>query len=192
MSLSNNISKSVSKKTIELIIYISSKFKDRPNYGSTLLGKSLYLIDSMSYLRTGNPITDFTYIKQERGPTPLPSIFLPIRDTLVANKELEKIDADYFGRKQQKFISKREPQIDVFDKDEIFLIDDVLESIGDHNAAEISDYTHQFLAWIIANDKEELPFYSFLLTENEPEVKDLEWANKSIKAYKSSLKDASK
>src|SRR6266542_1678237 len=87
-------SKPASEKTVELIIYISSRLKDKPNYGSTLLGKSLCLIDSMSYLKRGEPITELKYIKQDFGPTPDPATFLQIRDTLVANGDLEKIHAD--------------------------------------------------------------------------------------------------
>jgi hypothetical protein len=180
-----------SPKTIELIIYIASKLKDKPNYGSTLLGKALCLIDSMSYLKKGEPITELSYIKQERGPTPHPGKFLPVRDALVSSGELERIDTSYFGRTQNKYVAKREPKIDVFDKEEIFLIDDVLESICDHNASEISDYTHQFISWIVANHKEELPFYTFLITSKEPELRDYEWADKALKLYKSKIKDAS-
>ncbi len=175
-----------SKKTPELIIYIASKLQEKPNYGATLLGKSLCLIDSMNYLKKGVPISDLKYIKQAFGPTPEPSHFLSIRDRLVANKELEKISTLYFGRAQIKFIAKRKPNIDVFEKDEIVLINDVLESISDSSATEISDYTHQFIAWIFANNKEELPFYTFLLTHTEPDSKDYQWANKAIKEY---LKD---
>jgi len=180
-----------SPKTTELIIYISSKLKDKPNFGSTLLGKALCLIDSVSYLKTGNPITDLSYIKQEFGPTPNPTKFLPIRDSLVTSGELEKIDVQYCGFVQNKFIAKREPKIDIFSNDEIYLIDDVLISICDHNATEISNYTHTFLAWIFANHKEELPFYSFLLTSIDPDIKDYKWAQKSIKEYESSIKNAS-
>ena len=79
-----------SPKTSELIIYISSKLKDKPNYGSTLLGESLCLIDSMSFLKTGHAITDFLYIKQERGPTPNPRQFLLIRDVWLNLEILKK------------------------------------------------------------------------------------------------------
>ena len=176
------------KKTIELVVYIASKLNDKPNYGSTLLGKALYFIDSVNYLKTGKPITELTYIKQEKGPTPNPNKFLSIRDALVANGDLEKIEMDYFGRTQQKFIAKREPNINVFTKEEIFLIDGVLESICDHNATEISELSHLFLAWNIAENKEELPFHSFLLDIEDPTDKDLEWANKEIKLFKKSGK----
>src|SRR6266487_4488799 len=104
-------SKIPSQKSAELIIYISSKLKDKPNYGSTLLGKSLCLIDSMNYLKTGKPISDFDYIKQDHGPTPDPSHYLSIRDWLVINDELEKVESDYFGRTQIKYFPKREPKL---------------------------------------------------------------------------------
>jgi hypothetical protein len=180
-----------SPKTVELIIYISSKFKDKPNYGSTLLGKSLCLIDSMNYLKTSHPISELYYIKQEFGPTPEPKKFLTLGDNLVRSGDLEKIDSSYFGRTQNKFIAKRPPRTEVFDQDEMLLIDDVLESICDQNATEISTHTHSFLAWILVKNNEELPFYTFLLTQTDPDVKDLVWANKSIKTYKASTKQGS-
>ena len=52
--------------------------------------------------------------------------------------------------------------------------------------------TQLAIAWIIAKDKEELPFYSFLLEHEEPESGDFVWANKAIKAYKAQQKNASK
>lgn len=172
-----------SNKTEELIIYIASRLQEKSNYGSILLGKSLYFIDSMNYLRKGKPISNLEYIKQELGPTPKPSLYLSVRSKLEASGELEKIETDYFGRKQIRHIAKRQPNIDVFEKDELVLINDVIESIGDKNAKDLSDYTHTFISWIVANNMEHLPFYTFLLTNKEPELKDYAWAENAIKEY---------
>ncbi len=106
---------SPSTKTAELIIYIASRLKDKQNYGVTLLGKALCLIDSMHYLKKGFSITELSYIKQEHGPIPDPAKYLYIRDSLEANGDLKRINAEYFGRKQLKFISTREPNIEVFE-----------------------------------------------------------------------------
>lgn len=172
--------KTSSPKTSELLIYIASKLANKPKYGAIMLNKALYLSDSISYLKTGYPISDFKYIKQDKGPTPSPAQFLPLRDEL-----LEKISVDYFGKVQYKFVNKREPKIDVFTPEEIFLIDEVLEKIGDMNGTELSEYTHTLVAWNIANDKQELPLNSFLLTKEEPDAKDLEWAKEAMKKHKS-------
>jgi hypothetical protein len=140
----------------------------------------------MNYLKMGQPISNLDYIKQDHGPTPEPSKFLFIRDRLESNGALEKIETHYFGRTQIKYVAKREPEIDVFEKEELVIINDVLESIGDTNATELSDYTHTFIAWIFANHKENLPFYTFLLTNKDPELKDYKWADKVIKAHQKS------
>ena len=172
-------------KTHELIIYIASRLKDKSNYGATLLGKALCLIDSMAYLKTGSPITNFEYIKQEFGPTPEPKPFLDARDMLEIAGDLKKIEIDYFGRKQVKFIAQRDPDVSVFKKDELVIINDVIESISNVSASQISDYTHTFISWVFARPKEKLPFYTFLLTSTDPETKHFEWANDIIKSYKS-------
>ena len=174
---------SISKKTIELIIYSASKLKDKPTYGATLLEKSLYLCDCMSYLKNGKPITDFKYIKQEFGPTPEPAKYLYIRDKLLDSGELEILKEPYYNTIQKKLIPTREPNISVFEKEEIVLINEVINWFGDQNATEVSDFTHELMAWKLAEKNEELPFYTFLLTSGEPDDKDREASMKAIKKY---------
>lgn len=174
-----------SVKTGELIIYIASRLQDKPTYGATLLGKALCLIDSMNYLRTGSPISDFEYIKQEFGPTPDPKRYLSIRDKLEISGELQRIESDFFGRKQIRYEAKRQPQIGVFEKEELVLINDVIESLGSVSASQISDYTHSFIAWIFAEQKEKLPFYTFLLSSKEPDSEDYTWAESMIDRHES-------
>jgi hypothetical protein len=171
------------EKTVELVIYVSYRLKDKHTYGSTLLNKSLCLIDCMSYLRTGKPITDLKYIRQKFGPIPEPRKFLSIRDNLINGGELEKITTTYFGKTQHKYIAKREPKVDIFEKEEIFLIDEVIDSLCDQTATEISDYTHEFISWKFADQDEELPLYTFLLGRTEPELKDYDWALASAQKY---------
>lgn len=181
---------SPSKKTTELIIYISSKLKDKAHYDSILLAKSLFLIDYLSYVKNLKSITDFKYIKKEHGPTPDPAQFLPARKLLVANGDLQKKKANHFGRTRFEYIASREPDFRVFEKDEIILINDTIENISNQNGAEIMD-ARQSIAWIIANDDEELPLYSFLLKSKKPEAKDYEWAAKALKNYLASERNAS-
>jgi len=181
---------SPSKKTTELIIYISSKLKNKAHYDSVLLAKALFLIDYMSYVKNRKSITDFKYVKKEHGPTPDPAQFLPTRKLLVANGDLQKKKANHFGRTQFEYIASREPDIKVFEKDEIILINDTIENISNQKGAEIMD-ARQSIAWIVANYNEEMPLYSFLLTSKKPEAHDYEWAAKAVKNYEASVKNAS-
>jgi len=181
MGLGNN--HNVSKRTIELIVYLASKLKSKPTYGKVLLEKSLYFCDNMSYLKFGKPITDFKYIKQEFGPTPEPGKYLAVRDKLVSSGALTVVKEQYYQTFQNKFIPTRSADMNVFDKNEIVLIDEVIDWFGEQNATDISNYTHDSLAWKLADNYEELPFFTFLLTSKPPTDKDRKESLKAIEKY---------
>jgi hypothetical protein len=168
-------------KTHELILYIASKLALRSNYGSTLLNKALYFSDSIAYMKLGQPISSFKYIKQNFGPTPDPAQFLKIRDKLVKVGDLEISSMEYFGRLQKKVIAKRQPNVSVFSVEEIVIVDDVLNQIEHMSGTDISDLSHQFPAWKVADDKEELPFFTFLLSSKSPSPDDILWAKQELK-----------
>ena len=94
-----------SEKTLELIVYIASKLKDKPTYGSTLLNKALYYVDGVSYVFWGKQISDFKYIRQGKGPTPKPAQFLAARDYLETTNRLQKVETEYYNFTQKKYIS---------------------------------------------------------------------------------------
>jgi hypothetical protein len=169
-----------SRKTKELILYIANRLSSKNNYGLTLLNESLYFIDSISYLKRGKGISDFTYVKQTFGPTPEPRHFLSLRDMMVASGDIEVTESEFFGRLQKRFVARREPKVDVFNVEEIVIIDDVLSHIEDFNGAQISEMSHQFPAWRAAADREELPFFTFLLSSKTPSDNDIEWAKAAI------------
>jgi hypothetical protein len=182
----------ISLKTVELIIYITAKWRDKPKCGAIHLNKALCLSDVFSYRQTGKQITNLTYIKQEFGPTPNPRQFLPIRNFLIEQGDAELLDVHYFGQVQKRLVPKRPPNLELFTKDEIVLIDQVLEEIAEKSATDLSDYTHRMLAYNFADEKEELPLFSFLLTSVDPEPEDYEWAEKTIKEYEESINKAKK
>jgi hypothetical protein len=134
----------LSHKTSELIIYVVSKLKSQPNYDSALLGNSLFLIDYMSYNRTGKPISDLIYIKKKEGI--IPKDFIQIEDSL-RNEKKATVDSHAFGN------------------EELELIEEVLKNISE-KSSEISNYTKSLLGWIFAEYNEEVPFYTFHYSKN--------------------------
>lgn len=173
----------MSAKTTELIIYIADQLKENPNYGATLLNKSLYYIDLMQYLTNGTTITDFQYVNQDKGPTPEPRRFMTLLQLLQDNGDIEIIQIPFFNYKQKKVLAKRHPNVSVFEKEEIVLINDVLKKMGELSAREASDQTHELLAWKLSEKKEPLPNFTFLLTSKEPEIADYEWAQLAWDKY---------
>lgn len=175
------------KKTRELILYLAGKLATRENYGSILLNKALYFADNISYLKHGNPISEFQYVKQSFGPTPDPAMLLSVRDQLVKAGEIEVAEVEYFGRIQKKVIAKRQADVSLFSVDEIVIIDDVVSKIQNMSAAQISELSHQFPAWKVAKDREELPFFTFLLSSKTPTDADIQWAKAELKRVQGNL-----
>lgn len=129
----------LSNKTSELVAYVESQLKNKPNYDSALLGNSLFLVDYMSYNKTGKPISDLSYIKEQAGI--IPKEFVQIEDYL-RNQKGADVDFNAFG------------------KEEFELIEEVLKNISE-KTSEIPSYTKSLLGWILAEYKEEVPFYTF-------------------------------
>jgi hypothetical protein len=166
------------KKTAELFLYITKKLSGHDTYGAIVLNKAFYFIDNVSYLKRGKPISTFKYICQRLGPTPKPVDFLSLKDNLILNGWLQPVNTEYFGRIQTRLIPKRDPDYSVFDKEEILIIDEIIESIVKYNGRQISDLTHKFPSWKAATEKEELPFFTFLLSSKSPSQSDIDWGLK--------------
>lgn len=181
----------IDKKDQEAILYIAKKLEEDPNYGATLLNKVLYFADNISYLRHGKTITGFKYVNQDHGPTPRPRDFLKLRNKLIERGELQEKKVDFFGRVQKKYFAQREANIEGFTASEISLIDHVIEVFRDSNinATKASDLTHELLNIQLASHFEEIPFYTYLLTQANYTEEDLEWATSEIEKYESSLSD---
>lgn len=174
----------VSQKTKELVIYIAEKLKDNPNYGAVLLNKALYYIDNVCYLKEYKTVSDFKYIRQQNGPTPKPNQFLALKQGLIDSGEMEEVKVDFFGKIQKRCVAKREADVSFFDENELVLIEQVLNNLADHNATSISNVTHGLMAWDFAGDKEELPFYTFMLSSAPPKESDIVWAKSQIALQK--------
>jgi hypothetical protein len=170
-------------KTEQLILHVCKRLESHDNFGSTLLNKILYYSDNYNYVITGNPISELTYVRQKRGATPKPATFLSIRDSLIDEGKAELIEVDYFGKMQKRLVARSEPDLSVFDPKEIALIDGVIDNFRDVNAKTISKISHEELSWKVAEPMEDLPFYTYLLSAEEPTEEEVNWAKEQIKKY---------
>ncbi len=167
-------------KTKELLVYVAHKLSSNEKFGAIMFNKALYFIDNVSYLKRGKPISSFKYVKQKLGPTPEPSTFLTLRNELIQSGTLLNQESVFFGRIQQKLVASREPIYDFFDKEEIILIDEIISEVSKYNGTEISDITHQYPSWQVAMPREELPYYTFLLSSKSPSEEDISWAKSEM------------
>lgn len=130
------------EKFKEVLLYILAKVGGKPNIGETTIYKLLYFIDFDYYEKYEEQLIGATYIKNHYGPTPVE--FKKIIDEMIKNEEIEKIKSKYFSHQQTKYLPLRDPDLTKLkDARELQHIDDILMRLGDKNASDLSNYSHQ-------------------------------------------------
>src|SRR5882724_9411228 len=116
------------KRFAELMLYISTKCKDDLKFGATKLNKILFYSDFLAYAQLGNAITGFEYQKLPHGPAP--RRVLTIRRNLEQEGALEvKTIPLREGRSQTRITPKRKPRINLFEPEELILVDEVIKQL---------------------------------------------------------------
>lgn len=153
-----NVPQNNLNKFKEVFIYILNKIGSKPNVGETVVYKLLYFIDFNFYEKYEEQLIGATYIKNHYGPTPVE--FKKIVDRMIQDKELEKIESNYFSYPQTKYLPLRKPELSNLKANEIEVIDDVINKLSDMKAAQISDYSHNDVPWLTTKDGEVIEYES--------------------------------
>jgi Predicted transcriptional regulators len=156
-------------KLRETLLYILNKIGAKPNIGETVLYKLLYFIDFDFYEKYEEQFLGCTYIKNHHGPTPVE--FIKVIDQMIADCEIEKIKSEYFKYPQTKYLALRIANLKVLKANELALIDEVLCRLSDKNANQISDYSHNDVPWITAEDGKPINYESVFYRTKEYSVR---------------------
>jgi len=146
------------KKFKQVLLYILGKVGAKPNIGETVLYKLLYFIDFNYYEKYEEQLIGATYIKNHHGPTPIE--FQAIVNEMIESKEIEVVKSKYFQHLQKKYLPHHEPDLSVFNANEIKVIDDVLQKLSSMNASTISEYSHQDVPWMVTQKKKKIDYES--------------------------------
>jgi hypothetical protein len=155
------------QKFKELLLYVAGKCAQDPKFGATKLNKILFFSDFLAYAELGKPITGATYQRLDRGPAPRQ--LLPILRAMNMAEEAKLVARGVFKYQQQRLIALRPPNLNVFSSSEIALIDSIIETFRDANAAETSLVSHlQSRGWQLARPGEEIPYCTAFLSCDPP------------------------
>lgn len=138
------------KKFKEVLLYILSKVGSKPNVGETVIYKLLYFIDFDYYELFEEQLIGATYQKNKYGPTPME--FSKIVERMTKDKEIEPVQSKYFDFPQRKYLPLRDPDLSELTAEEKQVIDNVLGRLSDMNARQISDYSHNDVPWLTAEE----------------------------------------
>jgi len=144
------------RKFREAILYLSEKSQGDETFGATKLNKLLFYSDFLAYLNFGKAITGEKYFRLKNGPAP--RRLLPIKQRLEAEGAIKVESVQFYGFPQNRVIPLRKPDYEVFESREIALMNKLIEIHKGKTASEISDESHGFIGWILASDKEDIPY----------------------------------
>jgi len=172
-------------KAEQMVLYISTRLQKCPSFGSIMLNKALYYADHICFLKTGKTISGFNYVRQQFGPTPAPSEFMPIRQRMIDNGSvIEQTEEGFGGKYKSKLFPKKDYQLGHFSSVEREILDKVISEMETFTAEGISDNSHKEIAWQLAHNMESLPHFTYLLTKAELNQDDLRWATDKIAAHR--------
>lgn len=144
-----NVPQKSVEKLKEVLLYILNKVGSKPSVGETVIYKLLYFIDFDFYEKYEEQLVGATYIKNNYGPTPLE--FQKLVEQMT-DRELVRVRSTYFSFPQTKYLPLRKPDLTKLRANEIEVIDSVLNRLSDMNASQISEYSHDDVPWLTAED----------------------------------------
>jgi uncharacterized phage-associated protein len=153
-------------KLFNLILLYVSYFKDFD--GIKKLNKLLYFTDFEYYSKFSKSITGYNYIKYPRGP--VIENYSEIIKEMENNKLLKKEKKEVLGIDKIYTVSKMknmvEPDLDLFEKEELEVIRYVLSSNLLKSGKELEEESHNDAPWILSELYQPIS-YDFVKYRNE-------------------------
>lgn len=153
-----NVPQKYLEKFKEALLYILKKVGSKPNIGESVIYKLLYFMDFNFYEKYEDQLIGATYIKNNYGPTP--KEFIKVVEEMEKEEELVKVEEKYFQYPQRKYLPLREPDLSILMAHELEIIDEVLDKLSDMNASQISEYSHNDVPWLTAEDGDIIDYES--------------------------------
>jgi hypothetical protein len=154
------------QKFRELILYIARESEQDEHFGATKLNKILFYSDFWAYRKLGHSITGQQYQKLGKGPAP--RRLLPVVRKMEDHGDCVLAEREYFGRTQKILLASREPDLSLFSGTEIAIVRDIIERLQGLNATDVSELSHQFIGWQLAEEGEDIPYSTALLGHPRP------------------------
>lgn len=129
------------EKLENIISYIASKVK---NLTVTSINKYLWYIDMYSFKQRTVSITGLTYQNQKFGPTILDQKY---NEITVLNDKYKREDIEIDNGTMTKIVSNKNYDLSEIENDEKEIIDFVIKLLKDKKVTEISEMSHNEIAW---------------------------------------------
>lgn len=159
-----------------LLLYVAKQLADDPTFGETKLNKVLFFSDFEAYRLLGEPITGADYQKNKYGPTA--RAYPVMRDELLRWDQLTVERRLVVDHVQDVVTPKNiEPNLDEFTKDQLSIVNRVIDEMRKYNNTEVSDLSHERSAgWNVVEFAATIPYRSAIMATREIPDEDVERA----------------
>jgi hypothetical protein len=162
-----------------LVHYICWRCEDPRLLGTVKLNKVLWHAERIWHLRTGQPITGATYLKQQFGAAA--KSLAPLVIELEKEGALSTRERSH-GSTSMQYFARFEPDLSVFTAPEISVVDSLIETICFQAAPSPVDLTVDNQVWKLAQIGETLPYYTvFAARPTEILKRDMDWAVEHVR-----------
>lgn len=147
-----------------LMLYLAHMSREDPHFGAVKLNKMMYYADFIAFFRLGKPITGAKYQKLSEGPAPRE--LLRERNYLIDVGDAVLEHRPYFRYVQQRLVPIAcdwSRWTDEFSDEEMQIISEVLDAMKSMTAREASEASHREVGWILALEKEVIPYDTAVL-----------------------------
>src|ERR1051325_3997789 len=96
------------------------------------------------------------YQKLVNGPAP--RALIPTTKKMESRKEIAYREQNYYGKTQKRLVPLRDPDLSQFTAEEVDLVDKIISEFWGMNAAEMSNASHKFIGWELAEIGEDIPY----------------------------------
>jgi len=158
-------------KLKEAIVFIASLSDRDDAFGATKLNKLLFRADFTAYAHWGKPVTGVEYFALEQGPAP--RAMKKLLRLMQEQGEIAIREKDYYGKEQHRVIPLRSPNTGSFSKEEMELLFRLIQQYWGVSGTSMSNESHEFLGWELAQLEETIPYSVALVGNREPTLDEI-------------------
>ena len=177
------------EKRMNAILYFCKHTKKRNLY-QTKMFKLLYYLDFLNFKEVGKPVTDLEYYAWDFGPVPRKLYFEIKENKGIKNICHPEIDNMTGKERRIKFASNHSPDMTVFSKREIKILEWIAEVLKDASSEDMSNSTHLKNApWdVTIRTKGEKAYIDFLLAIDDESHVDISLVKEQMRRAKETEK----
>jgi len=157
-------------KLQELILHVAKRSVHDPAFGSIKLNKLLFFSDFHHYVATGNSITEAEYRRRQFGPCV--SGLVETLNQMETRQEIFQYTHVSEGNRpaRKQVLPRRAADLSKFSADEIARVEETIHLFREKSAMALSEHTHRFALWQLAEEGEEIPYFAVHVADSVPSL----------------------